>query len=695
MAVQRTQEYWRRELNFSERKFNPWFELSDKIYKRYGFDTAQGKDPNNFNVLWSNIETMMPAVFTQVPKIEVQRRFSDRDPNGRLSAMVLRRAVAASLDMDEIHRDAFDTVCEKTALDLLLTGRAVSWVTYDPLIGRSSEGQEIIQEELAPIEHIMQRYFLHSIRHSWGEINKNGWVARRLDMTREEGIEKFGNVFRNVSLDAGMVGDSEVEMPDEVVEDPRTRSQVWEIWDAETRKVFWVNKDAQNILGEQDDPLGLQGFFPCPRPAYTATNNFLVPIPDFTQYKKFADEVEDLSIRIDDLAQAVKVRGVYDAAAGDIGTLLSQEGNSFVPVENFLEIQAKGGLHNIVQYLPIDEIAKALVSLYDARERAKNAMYEISGIADILRGVVHPSEKLGQSNLKARFAGQRIDKRRRMVENHLQGCLSIKAEIVCEHFDPQRIRTISGYDMLPEVEELVYYNQQVAQIHAQAAQAGGVDEQGNEIQLPPMGESADDVFQNVVELLRDEFKHYRLDVESSSTLHTDSELEQERRMEFLEAAGGYMNQAVQMSQIDPRTSKLSAELLMFAIRSFPKGKELESTFEELVEELKNPPPPPPQEEIPPEQQQAQPELTPEQAEYQAQYDDLDLQEKQTKLEIARIEAMSKMQSAQNRDQKEKAELEMKLLEARRTNLRLNQEMLVLQEKMVASRRATGLESVIQ
>jgi hypothetical protein len=92
------------------------------------------------------------------------------------------------------------------------------------------------------------------------------------------------------------------------------RALLYEIWDKDTGKVVFLSKSSSKIIDEQDDPLELEEFFPCPPPLYaTLTTDTLVPLPDFTLYQDQARELDTLSDRIDGLIQQLQVKGCYDA----------------------------------------------------------------------------------------------------------------------------------------------------------------------------------------------------------------------------------------------------------------------------------------------------------------------------------------------------------------------------------------------
>ena len=109
--------------------------------------------------------------------------------------------------------------------------------------------------------------------------------------------------------------------------------------------------------------------------------------------------------------------------------------------------QAGGGLEGVVQFLPMGQVIETLLGLYTARDKAKDVLYEVSGISDIVRGQVDPREKAAQSRIKAEFASQRLEQRRRAVERCARDAARIQVEIMAELYDPITIREQSGFDL--------------------------------------------------------------------------------------------------------------------------------------------------------------------------------------------------------------------------------------------------------
>ena len=691
---------WNAELEAAEKISERWRKDAKRISERYtlekrsqsmwdGYDSTLG----DFNILHSNIQTMLPAVFGREPIPVVMRRHMDPDPVARLAAQILERALKTELETDNLL-----DIGSRVALDLLLVGRGVPWVRYSPKIGTVEEQGEILTGARTPIDYILWSDFLHAPKTTWTEVANEGWVARRVSMTRDQGIKRFGDKFKECPLretGAGMEDREDWDERREVI----GRASVWELWDAQTKTVYWFCRDYQDaMLDERPDPLSIDGFFPCPMPAFgTVGNAKMVPTPDYLQYEKLADELDRQTMRISVLSGALRVAGIYDASMEGLGQLLSDDGesqNRLIPVTNFNAVQGQG-LDGAIQFLPLDAIAEALVGLYDARQRTKDILYEVSGLSDIMRGQVDPREKLGQSRLKGQFASQRLQSKVQVMEQTMRDALRIKAEIMAEHYEPQHLRQLSGYDFMPETINI--REQAAAQAEQMAQQMQQQMQQAQEQGMPPqpmpqlpdpaqMAEQAvEQAFQTAVQLLKDEkMRGFRLDIETNSTLLIDDDEEKQRRSEFIESAGSFLERSLPLAMQVPQVAPLLLDMLLFNVRGFRAGRQLEASFEQAVETLKAPPP---EEEGPsPEEQQAQMQMQMEQqksememqvlqAKSQAdmqttqanmQVSQADMQVKMMEMQIKRSELEARMQAEQAKVQTEaqlgQAEIETKLME---------------------------------
>ena len=590
---------WDAELKSYEQASRQWREDSRDIVKRYALEqtraiTGRGSSDyrslsgTKFNILYSNVQTMQPALFSQAPIPVVMRRHKDPDPVGRMASQILQRALAAELE-DDGFQDCFD----RCTLDVLLAGRGVPWVRYDADI-REVDGEKVVAGETTPVDYVYWQDFAHAVRKTWEDVKRNGWVARRANMTKAEGIARFGKKFSRVPLRKADKSASD-KTDDEKYQVIGT-AEVWEIWDVVEREVIWLCREyKKGLLDKREDPLSLDDFFPCPQPAYgVLSNESLMPIPDYLQYKPLAEELDTITSQISALLPEIRAFGVFDNSAPQLANLFKDKENRLVGVDNIADLLAKGGsgnaLQNVLSFVDVQPFAVALAGLYDARDRVKQVLYEVTGLSDIFRGQVDPREKLGQSQLKGRFASQRLDKRRSKVEMAARDTLRIKGEIMAEQYSPDTLRALSSYDQLPEIVKL-----------RKRIERG---------EAPP--QAIDGLFQQAIQLLRDEkLRGFRIDVETNSTVSMDEATEKEDRVEFLSAAGSFMEKALPLTQAMPQLTPLIGEMLLFNVRGFKAGRTLEAAFEDVVQRMtqmaENPQPEPPDPSVQTEQMKQQTE----------------------------------------------------------------------------------------
>ena len=674
--------YWDEELKAYERAAKKWDALSKRIVDRFMLrgDEGVGDDGRSmtkearYNVLWSNFKVQLPSIFARSPVPVVERRFiDDVDAVGRLSAKTVERMLVNDLEEDD-PEDVFSAV----ATDLLLCGRGVPWVRYDPTIDRTElqvwpgveggfvdgEGESVetsgvkekdgrytyireeVVEEHAPIEYVFWRDFLHKPCKSWRELEHNGWVCRRTWMTRAEGVRRFGDIFHKVPLESRPEYMKD-ELPEGVASVVKL-GEIYEIWDASSREVFWIARNFDGgPLDRQPDPLHLRRFFPCPPPIYsTLATDSLIPTPDYQQYESLAMELDEVTHRISLLLKAVAVKGLYDNSLSGLGNLLQGAENTMVPVPGLAaRLSATGGRADIgavIQFLPIDVITKALDILYIAREQIKATLFEVTGIADIVRGHVNPREKLGQSQLKGEATNRRTRPRQNRMSRLVKQTLGIKAEIMAEHFDPAQIRRMSAFDYIPEV----------------------VQARANNPAAP------DKMFAQVMELIAsDRLRDFRIDVETDSTIEIDEERAKGARIEFLRALGPFMEKTIPVAGSDPKLGTVLMEALLWLTKGFRAGRGMESSLEQLVQMAREAAKQPQQPQPNPEEKKAQAEIK--------------VLEQRSEIEIAalekktQIEIQGQREQAALKQQTMQTQFEIKLAEAN-----LDERKLALEERAV-------------
>jgi len=369
--------FWLTQIQTYEQEFKTWETRSKKIVKRYKDERPDNlKSAALFNILWSNVQTLSPALYAKNPIPNVDRRFEDDDKLGTVSARVLERAISYFTDSD-----MFGNIMRQVVQDRLLPGRGTAWVRYVPNFRDVQvQGSEDVREEGAQVtddqpkdseedpeqelysEDVIPDYvhwtdFGHTWGRTWEEVRA---VWRKVYLTRKQLKKRFGE-----ELAETIPLDYTPKKNDDKIPDAGKRATVYEIWDKESSKAYWIHKEMVDPLDVRDDPLKLKDFFPCPKPLFaTLANDNLIPTPDYIQYQDQAKELDDLTARINCITKAIKVVGVYDKSAEGVQRILS-EGleNTLVPVENWAVFGEKGGLKGVVDFFPIQDIAAVALRL--------------------------------------------------------------------------------------------------------------------------------------------------------------------------------------------------------------------------------------------------------------------------------------------------------------------------------------------
>ena len=669
--MEHTYQDWYNCIAQYERTYKTWEDRSDRIIKRYRDDQRSRNNPNaKFNILWSNVQTITPAIFARLPRPDVSRRFRDNDPVGRVASMILERALEYEIE----HYGDYNSAMKSSVLDRLLGGRGTSWVRYEPHItggktedepddgyqltedideaetegGMHREDQERIEYECAPVDYVAWRDYGHTIARTWEEVTA---VWRKVYLGRPALVERFGE-----ELGGKIPLDTKPETSksyNEKMGEGASEACIYEIWDKTTGEVIWLSKSMGKILDTKPDPLKLENFWPCPKPLYaTLTTDSLIPVPDFALYQDQARQLDTLADRIDGFIQALKVRGVYDASEPSLQRLFTEgENNALLPIKNWGAFAEKQGMAGAINLVDIAPIAAALQSSYAAMDQVKGQIYEIMGIADIQRGQTDPNETLGAQIIKSNNASGRLKTMQHDVVNFATSLLSIKAQIICNHFTEDTIIKISGA-----------------------------------MQLSPQDQM---LIPQALQLLKDEpAKNFRIEVTSDSMIYQDEQQEKQNRVEFLSAVSQFMQTALPTAMQAPELTPLLMEMLKFGVTAFKAGKGMEGLIDETADKFREqakamegqPKPPSP------EQQKMQMEMQLAQAKMQAAQQ----QAQQTaQLEQQKIQMQMELEKAKQTYQAQENQLKFQL-EDQRNMRQAEMDLKVAQMKMMTERNTQVL-----
>lgn len=635
---------WLERINAATKYEKEWLDDAGKASRAYTNEAkAEGEADQqgctyDYNILYANVETIVPAVINSQPLPDIRRRFGDADPVARRVADVIERAIRVQTDDNKLQIEM-----EASAQDAFLAGRGIVRIRFkSDIVGGEPTSDEIedaaekgdstyaedegeeevtengalvpetigsnerLQNEAITFEAVSWRDYRHGPAKRWDE---RPWEAFRFTIPREEEKDSF-----NSNLIYSQLTDSE--------KSDRTGAESelcgWEVWCKKSKKVKFIDDDGV-ILKVIDDPLGLTRFFPICTPMQPVeVTGRLKPVNPFAIYRKLADELDDITKRINKLVDAMRVKGWYAGSAKDLEAVVELSDNEFAPIADAELWAQHGGIEGAIAFWPIERFIIVLKELYAAREQTKQAIYEITGISDIVRGASVASETATAQNIKSQWGSLRIQKMQRMLERAARDIFVMMAEIITSKFSYETLEEMTQIPIIPRPEDT------------------------------PEDQK---MKQQMIALMQSRITaYYRIDVESDSTIRADLTRQKAEVAEFLQGAAAYFQAVAPLVQQGALPADAAVDIFASTARMFSLGKSVEDTLEKMVTEAKAKAAQPPEDKPDPEMVKAQTEQ---------QKLQLQAQSEQAKAQTAQATAQAQIQAIQAKLQGDMAVLEAK------------------------------------
>lgn len=535
------------------------------------------------NVWWYIVNTLMPAYYSSTPKAECNLRKQAGSQIMDLSAVLLERNVQFSMDMDF----DFDFVGMNSALNLLLTGRGVLWARKEVEFGESQvipmvvrpegiylpdgtpyqgpleeleetkEGLiltlDTIESEKAILESVHIRDYINSDARNEEEIE---WRARRAYLCREEVEEKFGkDMVKNLSFNS---------FPDTSREDRKIRTddrnsregkaEIWEVWSEEQDKVLWVQAKGKKSIVESDDvPIEYPGFYPCSVVNISLDPDSTIPTSDYSHAKDQILEVERLAERKHAMIQAVRPNAFYDATMGDDLQSIFTGDLKLLPLKNWPSHKGRGGMPNMVEYLNIAPYVEALGVISQELEQAKQSLFQMLKVSDLLQGVSDPRKTATANRLENAWSSLGLIVRQNEFANFIGEGIE-KLGTVVATFDNQRL--LDNGDAQSLLAPLVT----------------------QEMPYEMLAEAVIAPLKNTREL-------FKLQIASDSMVALDERQERQDTADLLNSASGYFDQMKGFVEQYPSMAPFAIRLFEKMMRSYKGGKELEALYTKTLQDV--------------------------------------------------------------------------------------------------------------
>lgn len=589
---------WLEEIELASEEEKKWRKTSKEARDLYeaGEDAPEGKA---FNIYYANIETLRPALYNSQPIPDVRRRYGDKDPTAKQGSDAIERCLSYAIDNYD-----FDGTIKEAIDDLSITGRGLARVTLEEEIVEVERGVSDVGYQAVGCDSVPWASFRRGPARTWSKVP---WVAFAHYMTREQMVALSPEHGPKVPLDMVISSKGEASKDGAGDDNPESdvfkRALVWEIWDKDKRNVLHIAPSYSiDVLATTPDPLGLKDFFPVPCPMMTGkTSGRLVPLSPYKIYKPILDEIDVITTRVKALIKQLRPRAIGPGGV-DMTSWATAGDGEIVEVQDVMQFLERGGMDKMLAWFPMEPTIKAIEALYLRREQAKQELFEVSGLADIMRGQSNAQETKGAQEIKQKWGSLRIQKSQAEVQRFIRDIFRLKAEIIAEKFTPENIAAMTGLEMS----------------------------------------------EPAIALIKDEkMRGYRIDVETDSTIRGDLTRNQEAMAQFVQGSAQYFAAVAPIVQAGGMSKQAAVTIYSAFARNFKLGKEVDAVLDSLADEAAKADQAP--------QEQANPEM--EKAKAEIQKGQFQMQVEGERLKMDQAKAAGEQQVAMQKEQREAANME--------------------------------------
>jgi len=601
-------KYWNDEIQnaiTNEKDFVDDAEKVIKIYKSKNYSVSDARGARDvkpvYNILYSNIETLKPLVFSRLPNPRIRRRNLEKSNVNKLLSILLERNVKRILEDTNAQ-----VPIEQARNNYLLVNRGVCKVIFNQEIIKvdpvkqleiedvidteieATEQREELGEKEIKLEFVSWRNVLFSPAETWEDVC---WVSFRHKLTQQEikDLKKKLGIARGKKISLEEEANSEVINDDLQPESLFKKAEVWEIWDKRDNKIkYWSAGYQDNLLGEVEDSYKLKNFFNIPRPLGidSGVDDVNYPISDYTYYERQAQELDRISNRIMAILPYISMGGGYNSA------LTTTDADNFlraIDVYHPFKGPPDMDINKMIYERDIAKLASVLQILYEERQQTITAIQEISGISDIVRGQTDSKETATAQTLKGNYAISRIQPKQKEVEFFCRDIIRIIVELIAENFDTFELAHMAQM----KVHNMDKVSQDITEESHQE------DEKRQKAGQPPMSQEEREQFfaakfkpyQNeiktgqatTINLLKeankilkdDKLRGWAIEVETDSTIKVDQDAERQSVLDFADAIAKVSQDFLPALQEGIVSKDAFKAILSYIMRRFDGSEEVE------------------------------------------------------------------------------------------------------------------------
>lgn len=588
-----TRDHWNKWVKAAKRAAEKHWQLAKEAWAEYENAESDEGPRRSYPIYWSSCKTIEPAFYARTPVIQSEREFGIED-----SVALTATTIADRLATYLTKRTDIGDVMQLEVLDFIHADKAAPQVLY-------SEDLEEVRNRV-PLQPTEGGSFTDQVGQPWpgevlqdaagyfGESIENVPTNKRIDLaplpydevlhtpdakteseieekayyfclTKEKALARFGDKLKGFTNWKKVKGGAEKEGRSERKDEQYGEEYLegWEIFCKTTEKVYWFSEQfSDGLLDIKPDPYGLRGFFPSP--AFIIANRSrktLYPTPAHKQLKPLITQLHEQSEKVFSLIDGVRRRALVDGDE-ELIAALNADDDEYIICRNLQKLVEKGGLENVILWVPVQELVTAITELNALEEKFKNNFFEFFGVPDILRGSSDPVETATAQEVKVSAAHDRFRYAKKQVAKMVRDSIELMVDMALAKFDDVEIAQAVGFDYMTEEDK--------------------------------------QRFPEALALLRDDkARLVRIEIDTDSLSFLDQQLKAQQVSQAAQTVTAGLREVAQMAQSTPDYAAAGLQTVMASLEAMPAGKQFQDAtkkaFDALMEKVKNPPqqPPPP------------------------------------------------------------------------------------------------------
>jgi len=599
-------KYWLKWIPAAKKAAKRHWDDAKAAYKEYEYDAegdAGRNDPNKpcttrYSIYWASCKTLEPAYYAKSPELNTRKMFGIDDDLANTMALCIDRLGQYFLANTE-----FDSVMSATVLDFIHADKCTAQAIYegeeervdlieqlDPMTGQvgifepslDQNGQPIpfqgeperdgsgpfVMRAIPDTQNIKPAVLpYYEVLHTPEAKMESEIVDKAIYFCLDysEAIKRFGeeklakvNWKTSKTYEVDEAEKDRTDLPGKFLDG-------WECYSKRTKRTYWVCEDYKDdFLDVKDDPYDLVGFFPCtPFVISSKPSKSLYPTPAYVHVESLIKRLHKMQGRIYTLVDAIRRRAIVDGSCPEVLTAIEGLGdNEFITIQNLQHILEKGGLANLIHWVPVAELVQALPELSNLQAQFENQFNQWFGIPDILRGYSDATQPMGATAIQNQAAHDRFKKDKMRVQALARDLLELMIDMALRLFVPEKLQQVCGFQYMADEHKARF-------------------------------------FEAIDTLKNDTMRMVRVDVETDSTSFADEQAKATQTATIASTITQGLQSIAQIGTTSPTFVGPIASTLIAYLETVPGGKQFQdkvkSAVNQMVEAANNPPPaaPPP------------------------------------------------------------------------------------------------------